>query len=106
LPETRRKAPGSYLHEMTTTDHIELLDFCLNSKSKIILSGYPSKLYTETLENAGWEREDFSAQAASAMQTVGNNLKGKSTDIAKRTECLWINPPAQIKTLWNFEEAI
>jgi DNA adenine methylase len=108
LPETRSKPPGSYKHELTFDQHSELLDFLLNCKSKVILSGYPSKFYTETLETAGWIREDYEAQAASAMQSANNGLKGKSTDFAKRTECLWIKPNSIVtRTLWNLEsEAI
>jgi DNA adenine methylase len=106
-PETRSKKPGSYLHELNTDDHVELLDFLLQAKSRIILSGYYSELYASKLESQGWLREDFQAWAASAMQTTGNGLKGKSVDLARRTECLWFSPNAAPKTLWNLEsEAI
>lgn len=107
LPETRSKAPGDYKHELTQENHSELLDFLLNCKSMVILSGYPSKFYSDALEPNGWLKEEFEALAASAMQTVGNGLKGKSVDHAKRTECLWFSPNAAPRTLWNLEsEAI
>jgi DNA adenine methylase len=108
LPETRSEsALKQYKHEMTTDQHLELLEFLLSAKSKIILSGYPSELYVQTLEKAGWLREDYEALATSAMQSANNGLKGKSADFAKRTECLWFSPNAAPKTLWNLEsEAI
>jgi DNA adenine methylase len=109
LPETRSPAAlKAYKHEMDDSQHIELLEFFLNAKSKIIISGYPSNLYINTLENAGWNREDFQATAASAMQSANNGLKGKPVNTFIRTECLWFSPNAiTTRTLWNQEsEAI
>lgn len=96
LPEVRHKgAARDYLHEMSLNDHMELLDFCLNSKSKIILSGYLSRLYQDTLECNEWQRKDYQMTSSAALQSTANGLKGKPADLAKRTECLWINPAAQ-----------
>lgn len=105
LPETRSKI-GDYKHELTTDHHVELLEFLLQAKSKIILSGYPSKLYSEALESNGWKREDYSAIAASALNSTNNGLKGRPADFAKRTESLWINPAAALPTLWDFEREV
>lgn len=44
-----------YRCEMTDQDHIELLDTIKNHKAKIILSGYPSELYSDALQ--GWHIE-------------------------------------------------
>jgi DNA adenine methylase len=108
LPETRSEGLArDYKHEMSLDDHIKLLDFLLKAKSQIILSGYPSKLYIETLESAGWVREDYEATASSALRSTKNGLKGAPPEKFKRTGCLWFNPAATPKTLWNLEsEAI
>lgn len=106
LPETRSTPPGSYKHELTTDQHSELLDFLLNCKSKVILSGYPSKFYSDALEPAGWLREDYDALASSAMQSNANGLKGQPAERFKRTECLWFSPNATPRTLWNLESEV
>ena len=43
-----------YKHEMTDKDHMEFLDTLLNSKAKIMLSGYRHPLYDEKLKE--WKR--------------------------------------------------
>jgi DNA adenine methylase len=108
LPETRSPAAlKAYKHEMNDSQHNELLDFFLNAKSKIIISGYPSNLYITTLENAGWKREDFQAIASSAIQSANNGLKGKPVNTFIRTECLWYSPNAiTTPTLWDFEREV
>lgn len=84
LPETRSKSirwttgKCSYAHEMSPSDHAELLDAVASSRAMIVLSGYPSPVYDEAL--TGWQRLDLKARAH------GNQ---------PRTECLWINPAAQ-----------
>lgn len=41
-----RVAKNAYEHEMTTEQHVELSEDLHKCKSKIIISGYPSKLYS------------------------------------------------------------
>jgi DNA adenine methylase len=79
LHETRtaKKAYGSF--EMTATDHDELLDMLLSCEGKVMLSGYPSRLYDTTL--AGWTRHTF--------DLPNNAAGGKSKD--RETEVLWCN---------------
>lgn len=103
LFSTRGRTTGKrYAFEMTDEQHEELLDWCVSAQSKIILSGYPSELYTTKLESIGWVREDYTATASSAMQSLANGLKGRPADIARRTESLWISPKiARNKTLWE-----
>jgi DNA adenine methylase len=97
----KTKGRKKYEHEMEDNQHQELLSFCLKSKSKIILSGYESKLYCETLDAAGWSFQTFQSFASSAVYTDANGLKGKSQELTKRTEYLWFNPAATTKNLWN-----
>lgn len=99
-PETWKT--GKYKHEMSVEQHDELLNFLLNSISKIILSGYPSEFYTATLESAGWVREDYEAVANSALRSSNNGLKNAPPEKFKRTECLWFSPNIlTTRTLWN-----
>ncbi|BAW17095.1 putative D12 class N6 adenine-specific DNA methyltransferase [Streptococcus intermedius] len=63
-----------YTVEMEDQDHQELLEILNQSKAKILLSGYDSKLYNKQLSN--WERVDFAATAEHGLS---------------RTEVLWIN---------------
>ena len=75
LSETR--SDNLYAHEMTDTDHVELLDALDAHPGPVILSGYACDLYDNRLKH--WHRETKTAQAE----------KGQS-----RTEVLWINPVA------------
>lgn len=63
-----------YKHEMSDKDHMELLDTLLNSKAKIMLSGYAHSLYNEKLKE--WKRVE---------------LKNQSTSGRVTTEIIWMN---------------
>lgn len=71
-----------YSFEMEDSDHVELLDTVLQSKAKILISGYDSELYNEKFKD--WHRLEFSATAEKGL---------------KRTEILWLNyePQKQIE---------
>ncbi|KQZ96826.1 hypothetical protein ASD74_06100 [Rhizobium sp. Root564] len=81
MPETRsnksRKGGASYhsyRFELSTSDHVDLLAFLRGLKGMVVLSGYPTALYDESLP--GWHRLEKNAFADGA---------------AKRTEVLWLN---------------
>jgi DNA adenine methylase len=78
LPETRT-ARDVYHHEMSETDHRELLDLLRSVQGKVMLSGYPSKLYDETLQS--WNRQVFDMPNHAA----GGRAK------RRQTEALWCN---------------
>lgn len=59
LPGTRRK--NIYAEEMTTEQHIELLEALMAHSGTVVLSGYANELYDEKL--AGWMRMERKAQA-------------------------------------------
>lgn len=99
VASTRAGGTGQYQHEMTDQQHIELLDFCLQSKSKIVISGYQSEIYQEKLENNGWYREDYDTLATSTLYTLGNGLKGRPASLAKRVESLWFNYTPKTKKI-------
>ncbi len=83
-----RAAKYEYRHEMDEDDHRELLETVSGLDAMVMLSGYPSVLYDDTL--VGWERHTTEARAVSG---------------GKRTECLWLNPAAAAvptqKDLWR-----
>lgn len=66
-----------YAHEMTNTDHAELLARIQTLKGMVVLSGYHHPMYDEALQ--GWERFETNARA----QTN-----------APRVEVLWLNTAA------------
>ena len=70
---TARKAYG--LFEMTETQHQELLHVLRQVKGKVMLSGYPSALYDQTL--AGWTRHAFDLP----NQASGAKLKDRETEV-------------------------
>jgi DNA adenine methylase len=79
LHETRtaKKVYGDF--EMTGADHRELLDVLRTCRGKVILSGYPSRLYDEAL--ADWTRHTFDLPNNAA----GGKAKGRETEV------LWCN---------------
>ncbi|MBT9840063.1 DNA adenine methylase [Blautia sp. MCC283] len=68
------RAGKQYKHEMADKDHMELLDVLLDSKAKIMLSGYAHPLYDEKLKE--WKRIE---------------LKNQSTSGKVTTEIIWMN---------------
>lgn len=84
LPETRsaksRKSGGkyhAYAHELTSEDHVELLEALRGLEGMVILSGYPSELYDGRLSD--WMRIERAALADGARP---------------RVEVLWLNAAA------------
>lgn len=78
LLETRDRK--QYKHEMTDEDHVELLETLKAHAGPVLLSGYESNLYNDTLR--GWYREEINTIAQTSE---------------RRREILWMNfePPAQ-----------
>jgi DNA adenine methylase len=74
---TARKAYGSF--EMTEAQHQELLDVFRQCKGKVMVSGYPSKLYDDAL--ADWTRYTFDLP----NQASGAKVKDRETEV------LWCN---------------
>ena len=74
LADARQKGHG-YVHEMTDLDHVALAAVLNHLQGRVVLSGYPSPLYSELYH--GWKRIERKAYACCAKQ---------------RTEVLWIRP--------------
>ncbi len=81
---------NQYRHEMTDADHEELLKIILQSKAKIMISGYESEMYNEYLK--GWHKEHFASCAE----------QGKP-----RQEIVWTNYECYAQmALWDMEAGI
>lgn len=63
-----------YKHEMTDKEHEELLKIITQSKAKIMISGYESKMYDDYLKE--WTRMEF---------------RGSAEHNGPRTEVVWMN---------------
>lgn len=82
LGSTRQS--GGYVHEMRTEEeHRELLAALLEVRAAVVLSGYASRVYDETL--AGWDRHTLPAAT------------GQGGTWANRTEVLWSNRPLGVQ---------
>ena len=72
LLETRSQK--QYKHEMTNLDHEEMLKILLQSKAKIMISGYESDMYNEYL--SGWKKRTYASCAEGGLS---------------RKEVIWMN---------------
>lgn len=77
VKDTRTLCGDQYRHEMTDSDHIELLDALNNHQGMVLLSGYDHQMYRYALKE--WRQEKIRTQGEKGVI---------------RTECLWINPKA------------
>ncbi len=81
MPETRHGK--QYRHEMYTKEsHIELLDAAVQHKGPLLISGYDTELYDDTLK--GWHREETLCYTLSR---------------SKKKEVLWMNFKPQGKQM-------
>lgn len=80
LKETR-VAKDSYVHEMTTMDHGNMLDLLGSLNGRFLLSGYYHWAYADAAERYGWNRVGIE---------IDNKASGKRVK-PKKTECLWMN---------------
>lgn len=83
LHETRHGSGKNreYEHEMTATEHEQLLHALYEIKGKFLLSGYFSDLYGDCAEVFGWRR-------------IEKQIDKKSSSLGvkpKSVECLWMN---------------
>lgn len=76
LLSTRNNGGKGYVHELTDEDHRQLLWLARRSSAKILISGYPCRLYAELLKD--WRHEE--------KVTSANGQRGA----IPRTEVLWM----------------
>lgn len=79
LPSTRRQEKV-YRFDYLERDHLRLLEVLQQQRCRVMVSGYPSSLYDETL--GGWNQHAFLAKAHDGL----------------RQEIVWFNfdPPSQL----------
>lgn len=63
LQETR-ESPDAYTHEMLVDDHMALAEVLNNFKGKILISGYPSRLYNKLYKNWRCEKKKIANHAS------------------------------------------
>lgn len=63
---TTRAAPDVYAHEMSDSDHFDLLCELGSIQGRFLLSGYRSAMYDDAADRFGWRRHDFSLPNHSA----------------------------------------
>jgi len=80
LHETRATT-GEYEHEMTETQHFDLLKQLAHIKGKFLLSGYHSPMYDGGASRFGWTCHEF--------KIVNNAAGGKKK--REMVECVWTN---------------
>lgn len=68
-----------YLVDMDREGHLKFIDACLNSKAKILISGYDCEIY-DALTDANFTKIKFE------VNTIGGNMKPKT-----KVETLWKN---------------
>jgi len=78
MHETRVYGNRTYTHELDDSQHSKLLAALLELEGFVVLSGYRSDLYDQTLD--GWERHSTRARISAGRGT------------ALREECVWLNP--------------
>lgn len=74
-----------YPCEWSPQDHIDAASMLRAHNGPVVISGYPSALYSELYEDHGWQR-------------VGKVARTNGED---KTESLWLNPAAQRPTLFE-----
>ncbi len=87
------RSSGSYRHEMSDQDHIDLIDTLIKYPEMVVLSGYQNEIYKK-LERYGWQRIDFETACYAAGRTKASGIQGKGSALKKqkRTESVWRNP--------------
>lgn len=83
--ENGRIKGQAYAHELTTDDHIKLLEVLVELKGMVIVCGYMNDLYSSTLGKQGWQLKTKESRIAAFR---GTKVK---------TECIWINPKCDRK---------
>lgn len=77
--ESRRNKDRLYSYEFTDGDHRDLIRILKQSPAQVMISGYPSELYSDLL--AGWRCETFTSYVRGGRPA---------------TECLWMNYPEPV----------
>lgn len=78
VASTRTGGNRYYRHELSDSDHEQLLQSLMQLEGFVVLSGYETEMYNDTLK--GWTVHRTSARISAHRGTTN------------RTECAWLNP--------------
>jgi len=82
MSETR-SVPSVYKHEMTDSQHFDLLELIRSAKGRVMISGCRSAMYDDRLKE--WNRHDFDL-ANHAASVLGDKAKKR-----RMVESVWCN---------------
>lgn len=94
VSHTRSKGSRSiYTHEMSDSQHRELVQTISQCQGCVVLSGYDSPTYAPLI-GFGWRRDEFYVTCDAAGRVRGSKLRGKGAVMrhAPRVEVVWRNP--------------
>ena len=84
VPETRKG--GKYQKEMTSDDHKDLVKILRNIKGKVLLCGYPNRIYDVLRHSPGWHTKEFDK-----VLRVANRRTTMTKKQLYRREMIWYN---------------
>ncbi len=88
-----RTEQDNYEYEMTSEQHMQLLDLANSTKAQVILTGYPSEMYEQALRSPTWQR----VQVERPSQIHNNEQAGR---VGTRTEVIWVKQRS-LASLWH-----
>lgn len=80
-PVETRTAKEVYAHEMSQSQHFDLLSLLVTLKGRFLLSGYRSPMYDSFAAKHGWKRHDYE---------LPNNAAG-GDEKRRMVESVWVN---------------
>ena len=89
------RSSSRYAHELSASDHEELVTCLLGIEGMAIVSGYDHPIY-RALDEAGWERYEWETACSAAGKTRATGILGEGSALRMqpRTEVAWRNVAA------------
>lgn len=86
------RSGGRYAHEMTDSDHAELITAIQAIEGMVLLSGYDNPIY-RPLVDAGWHTKSWETASHAAGKTRNTGILGEGVALKMqpRTEMVWWN---------------
>lgn len=82
-----------YDEELSTTEHILLLQLCNKLKGMCFISGYDCMAYQDGLDKEGWYRKEIDTVSRATGTTRKSGILGEGSlkELQKRKEVIWWN---------------